>query len=188
MEKIQKIELAKRGSRFIWASDEFYFLADLNIPSAEIYEDFSQLENGVGMVRYFWDQWQVLQLPFALKPAREIIFVTGKLGEKVLKPVIDRLNSIQGLKVRSLALTNTFFGPSVTVAGLLTGSCLLQGLKELKKGTVVFIPESMIQSGNGKFLDDLTPDDVARILGIRVVVVPVEAEKILAKIMEMEDG
>ena len=188
VEKIQKIELAKRGSRFIWASDEFYFLADLNIPSAEIYEDFSQLENGVGMVRYFWDQWQVLQLPFALKPAREIIFVTGKLGEKVLKPVIDRLNSIQGLKVRSLALTNTFFGPSVTVAGLLTGSCLLQGLKELKKGTVVFIPESMIQSGNGKFLDDLTPDDVARILGIRVVVVPVEAEKILAKIMEMEDG
>ena len=186
VEKIQKIELAKRGSRFIWASDEFYFLADLTIPSAEIYEDFSQLENGVGMVRYFWDQWQDLRLPFSMEPAQEIIFVTGKLGEKVLKPVIDRLNSIQGLKVRGLALTNTFFGPSVTVAGLLTGSCLLQGLKGLKKGSIVFIPEFMVQSGNGKFLDDLTPNDVAQTLGIQVVVVPVDAEKVLAKIMEMK--
>jgi len=187
VEKIQKIELAKRGSRFIWASDEFYFLADSTIPLAEIYEDFSQLENGVGMVRYFWDQWQDVQLPFSIEPAREIIFVTGKLGEKVLKPVIGKLNSIQGLKVRSLALINTFFGPSVTVAGLLTGSCLLQGLKDLKKGSIVFIPEYMVQSGNGKFLDDLTPNDVAQTLGIQVVVVPVDAEKVLAKIMEMED-
>ena len=187
VEKIQKIELAKRGSRFIWASDEFYFLADSTIPLAEIYEDFSQLENGVGMVRYFWDQWQDVQLPFSIEPAREIIFVTGKLGEKVLKPVIGKLNSIQGLKVRSLALVNTFFGSSVTVAGLLTGSCLLQGLKDLKKGSIVFIPEYMVQSGNGKFLDDLTPNDVAQTLGIQVVVVPVDAEKVLAKIMEMED-
>jgi len=187
VEKIQKIELAKGGSRFIWASDEFYFLAGLTIPLAEAYEDYSQLENGVGMVRYFWDQWQEVRLPLAIEPAREIFFVTGKLGEKVLKPVMDRLNSIQGLKVRSLSLTNTFFGPSVTVAGLLTGSCLLQGLKDLKKGSIVFLPEAMVQSGNRKFLDDLTPNEVAQTLGIQVVVVPVDAEKVLAKIIETED-
>jgi putative radical SAM enzyme (TIGR03279 family) len=188
VEEKQKLELAKRGSRFIWASDEFYLLADLPLPTVESYEDFSQLENGVGMVRLFWEKWQSLQLPKIIEPAQEIIFVTGLLGKKVLKPVRDRLNTIQGLKIEVRAIPNSFFGTTVTVAGLLTGSCLLAGLKGIKKGSVVFIPASMLQSGDGKFLDDLTPKEVGEILGIQIITVPVEPEKILAKIMEQKGG
>ncbi|MGI6587682.1 MAG: DUF512 domain-containing protein [Peptococcia bacterium] len=188
VEKKQRLELKKRGSRFIWASDEFYLLADLPLPTAESYEDFSQLENGVGMVRLFWEKWQHLKLPATIEPAQEIIFATGLLGEKVLKPVKDRLNTIRGLKIAIKAIPNSFFGATVTVAGLLTGSCLLAGLKGIKKGSVVFVPATMMQSGDGKFLDDWTPSEIAEILDIQVITVPLEPIKILAKIMEQKGG
>jgi putative radical SAM enzyme (TIGR03279 family) len=186
LEKKQRLELEKRGSRFIWAADEFYLLADWSLPSVESYEDFSQLANGVGMVRSFWEEWQHLQLPAVIEPAQEIIFATGLLGEKVLKPVKDRLNLIPGLKIEVRAIPNTFFGSTVTVAGLLTGSCLLKGLQEVKKGSTVFIPVSMVQSGDGKFLDDLIPHDVAKALELQIITVPLEASKILAKIIDGE--
>lgn len=185
VERVQQAEGKLRGSGFIWASDEFYLLGEVPIPPAESYEDFSQLENGVGMVRRFWDEWQYLQLPEDLGSTLEIFFVTGVLGEKVLKPVIARLNTIKGLNIKVLSITNTYFGPTVTVAGLLTGTCLIKGLNHLQRGSIVFIPEFMVQSGNGKFLDDLRPDEVAKTLGIKIYVVSVEAAGILAKIMEL---
>lgn len=186
LEKTQQREVKNRGSRFIWASDEFYLLADLPIPSAEAYEDYSQFENGVGMVRHFWEDWREVSLPLAVSSALEISFVTGRLGQRVLKPIVDRLNSLKGLKIKLVAIPNTYFGSTVTVTGLLTGSCLIQGLQDIKKGSIVFIPETLVQSGNGKFLDDLTPFDVAKTLGIELHVVPVEAQKILTKIREMD--
>lgn len=183
-ERIQELELKKRGSRFIWPSDEFYLLAELPIPPFASYEDFSQLENGVGMVRLLWDEFQELRLPFALNSPKEITFATGISGLEVLQPLVDRLNTISGLKINIIGIPNTFFGSTVTVAGLLTGSCLVEGLKQVRKGSTVLIPDSLVQSGNGKFLDDLTPHEVGKILGLDIITVPVQADKIMEKIME----
>lgn len=186
-ERKQNLELQKRGSRFIWPSDEFYLLAGLTLPHFETYEDFSQLENGVGMVRLLWDEFASLTLPAELKLCREVVFVTGRSGLKVMQPIINRLKTIAGLKITLVGIPNLFFGSTVTVTGLLTGSCLLEGLKHLSKGSIVFIPEAMVQSGNGKFLDDLTPAEVGEKLELQIITVPVKAERIWEKILKLAD-
>lgn len=186
-EQKQKYELEQRESCFLWPSDEFYLIGGREFPSLEIYEDFPQLENGVGMVRLLWDEFAELSLPAQVKRQQEIIFATGMSGFRVLKPLVERLNHIFGLKVVLLAVANQFFGSSITVAGLLTGSCFLAGLKDVPKGSVVFIPECTVQSGNGKFLDDLTPDEVGDTLGIKLITVPAKAEQIWAKISELTE-
>lgn len=178
VEQKQELELPERGSRFIWPSDEFYLLSGRDFPVYESYEDFSQLENGVGMVRLLWDEFARLALPAELDGPRGIVFATGISGVPVLKPLVERLNKIKGLQVTLQAVPNTFFGPTITVAGLLTGSCFLAGLKNLAPGTIVFIPESTVKSGDGKFLDDLTPAEVGEALGIRLFTVPIEAQEI----------
>lgn len=186
-EEKQALELSKRGSRFIWPSDEFYLLADLAVPSFAAYEDFPQLENGVGMVRLLWDEFASLTLPAELKLRREVVFVTGMSGLKVMQPIVARLKQISGLKIALVSVPNLFFGSTVTVTGLLTGSCLLEGLKDLPKGSIVFIPEAMVQSGNGKFLDDVTPAEVGEKLELQMITVPVKAEKIWEKILDLAD-
>jgi putative radical SAM enzyme (TIGR03279 family) len=182
VEEQQAKELEQRGSRFLWPSDEFYLLAALPFPSYEAYEDFAQLENGVGMVRLLWDEFGTLSLPDKLAHSREIVIATGVAGLAVMEPIVERLNGISGLKVSLQGIRNSFFGPSVTVAGLLTGSCFLEGLKGLPPGSAVLIPDSTVQSGNGRFLDDLTPAEVGKQLGIRLLTVPVSAEGIWSRI------
>ncbi|MDD2401582.1 MAG: DUF512 domain-containing protein [Clostridia bacterium] len=185
VEEKQQLELQRRGSHYIWPSDEFYLLAGMQIPTAEVYEDYCQLENGVGMIRLLWDDFQNLQLPAEINPSKEIIIATGVSGFKVINSVVDRLNKIKGLKIIVKEIKNSFFGSTITVTGLLTGKCLLNGLKDVEKGSIVCISETMIKSGNGKFLDDLTPADVGTRLGINLITVPVDAKEILKKIIEV---
>lgn len=188
VEKTQEYELGQRGSRFLWPSDEFYLIAGRKFPSLETYEDFPQLENGVGMVRLLWDEFAQLTLPTKVARTQELIVATGVSGSRVMEPLVQRLNQISGLKVSLLTIENQFFGPSITVAGLLTGSCFLQGLKDIPKGSIVFIPECTVQSGNGKFLDDLTPAEVGDTLGIKLITVAADAQQLWDKIRELTAG
>lgn len=180
----KKQEESKRssGTAFVWLSDEFYLTAGLPFPSYQEYEDFPQLENGVGMVRLLWHEFAGLTLPEEIKPARKITVVTGRSGKKALEPLLDRLNRIPGLQVRLRVVENKFFGPSVTVAGLLTGSCLLSALGDLDPGSEVLIPDVMLKTGEGKFLDDLTPEEVSEKLGVQLIPVPVSAQVLAAEI------
>jgi putative radical SAM enzyme (TIGR03279 family) len=188
VEQKQELELRQRGSRFLWPSDEFYLLSGRDFPEYESYEDFAQLENGVGMVRLLWEEFSRLALPAELDKPREIVFATGLSGVPVLKPLVERLNKIKGLRVTLQAVPNTFFGSTITVSGLLTGSCFLAGLKNLAPGTIVFIPDTTVKSGDGKFLDDLTPADVGEALGIKLYTVPIEAQEIWRMISNLKGG
>lgn len=168
-----------RGTNFIWPSDEFYFLAKRELPPLEVYEDFCQLENGVGQVRLLWDEFEKLELPVGLKPSSEVYIATGVSGRPVMLPLVRRIIEETGLKVNLRTIANSFFGPTVTVTGLLTGKCLLKGLKGIDVGSTVIIPEVMLEERKGKFLDDQEPEDVAGELGIKLVTVPVCAQEIV---------
>ncbi|RJQ32420.1 MAG: DUF512 domain-containing protein [Peptococcaceae bacterium] len=156
----------------LFASDEFYLMAGQKIPPTERYADFPQMENGVGLTRLFLDEWQKvkLNLPQAIAPSRKVTIVTGFLGRSVLEPVVAWLNGIKGLNARLRVIPNQFFGEQVTVAGLLTGSDLIQAIEPGDSGELLILPSIMLRK-DGVFLDDITLDELSERLGVMVVAV-----------------
>ena len=188
MREKQKECRNKRDSNFVWLSDEFYIIAQEELPSYEDYEDFPQLENGVGLVRLLWQEFTEIQLPQEIVPPRSFTVVTGVSGQEAMEPLIERLNKIRGLTIQLKVVENSFFGPSVTVTGLLTGTCLREGLKDITPGTKVLIPSVMMKTQEDRFLDDLTPEDLAREFGISIFVVPVKAEALIEQVLVCKEG
>jgi putative radical SAM enzyme (TIGR03279 family) len=156
------------GTRFVYASDEMYLLAGGGFPGPRSYEEHSQYENGVGMVARLQAEWRRAErrLPARLARPRRVTVVTGTLAAPVLQPLLERLNKVQGLSARLAPVGNEFYGPSVTVAGLLTGSDLIAGLRGWELGDEVLIPDICLRAG--VFLDDLDVREVAAALGVPI--------------------
>lgn len=184
VEEKQKVAREKRGSNFVWLADEFYLKAQADFPPCEDYEDFAQLENGVGMVRLLISEFAQQRLPGQIHPPREVVMATGVSAAHVLQPIINRLNLIRGFHVNLLALQNEFFGPTITVAGLLTGSDLLRGLSNVPADSQVYIPDIMLKTGGGQFLDGLTVAEVAGRLNLEIFPVPADVRGIMEMLKE----
>lgn len=161
------------GTRFACPSDEFYLLAGRPFPSGQSYEGYPQLGNGVGGCRKFLDEFRRLagNLPAAVAPMRRASVVTGTLAVPVLADAVARLNRVRGLRVDLIPVTNTFFGGSVTCAGLLTGTDIRRTLDQerARVGDVVLIPSVAFKDEDDILLDDLTLADVEAGIGRRVL-------------------
>ncbi|MCX7779821.1 MAG: DUF512 domain-containing protein [Negativicutes bacterium] len=158
------------GSSFVYLSDEFYLSAGMEIPEANFYDGFPQLENGVGIVRNFLTEWEEVlamksdgyEMPLYLD------VVCGVSAHKILEPLLRQL-VIPNLIVRVIAVENVFFGSSVTVTGLLTGRDILDALqKQQGCRSGVIIPGIALRKGESVFLDGITPADLERELGTPV--------------------
>ncbi|NMA92858.1 MAG: DUF512 domain-containing protein [Firmicutes bacterium] len=156
--RLQSGFLKKRGSRFVFLSDEIYYRAGAPYPEREHYEGFPQLENGVGMARLFLDELPAVEssLPEASPRPLKITLVTGIEAAHLLKQLMRRLTAVRQLEAGLAIIENRFFGKSVTVAGLLTGEDLEKGLQDQTAGEAVFIPQEMLREGGDLFLDGLT--------------------------------
>ncbi|HHW10376.1 MAG TPA: DUF512 domain-containing protein [Firmicutes bacterium] len=171
--------LARLGTRFVWPADEFYFLSGADVPPHAVYEDYPQLDNGVGLTRRFrrefrqaWREAQAAAADAALLPRRREAFslATGVLGYQALKPLLSVVKAhVPDLYV--YAVPNTFFGETVTVSGLLTGTDLLTYLRGRPLGKALVIPGVMLRSSGDEahFLDGLSPADVQAELGVPLV-------------------
>ncbi|KAF1086467.1 Radical SAM superfamily protein [Sporotomaculum syntrophicum] len=183
VQRWQKVFMAEYEYPLVFASDEFYLLAGARIPPAEEYCDFPQTENGVGLVRLFMDEWKQLAglLPECVEHPIHCSLVTGTLAGPLLAPVAARLNKISGLQVDLHILENKYFGKTVTVAGLLTGTDLLNGLAGLDLGERLFIPGVMLRAGEQVFLDDVTLKELSDKLKVQVIPLehPVELVQLL---------
>ncbi|HHW44222.1 DUF512 domain-containing protein [Desulfofundulus thermobenzoicus] len=170
--------LARREEAVVFASDEFYLLAGVPVPPASHYDDFPQTENGVGLVRLFLDGWQEVarRLPRQMSRPRRVTVATGVLGEKVLAPVIHRLNRIRNLSVELAVIPNRLFGEQVTVAGLISGGDILAALRGKDPGQPLIIPPVMLRRGEAVFLDDMTVGELSRKLDRPVAVAEGPAE------------
>ena len=161
------------GTRFACPSDEFYLLAGRPFPSGRSYEGYPQLGNGVGGCRKFLDEFRRLagNLPAAVAPMRRASVVTGTLAVPVLADAVARLNRVRGLRVDLIPVTNTFFGGSVTCAGLLTGTDIRRTLDQerARLGDVVLIPSVAFKDEDDILLDDVTLADVEAGIGRRVL-------------------
>ncbi|HDD53278.1 MAG TPA: DUF512 domain-containing protein [Thermosulfidibacter takaii] len=155
------------GDPFLYLADEWYIAADLPLPPLDYYGDLAQLEDGVGMVSLFMEEWRESVYPGVGSCENPTLLVTGEAFAPFLKSCIR--SSPWASWVRVLEVKNRFFGSQVTVAGLLTARDVLDALVKAPRGEV-FIPSVMLNE-EGRFLDDLTPQDVAHLSGRKVKVV-----------------
>ncbi len=155
------------GDPFLYLADEWYLAAGFPLPSRGYYRDFAQLEDGVGMVALFLEGWREAVPSGSVEMETPLLLVTGEAFGPYLRECISSSPWMD--KVEVLPVKNGLFGPRVTVAGLLSAGDILRALEEAPQGGVV-VPAVMLNE-NGRFLDDLTPRDVARISGREVRVV-----------------
>ncbi len=176
IESWQKKIYNEHGIHFIHASDEWYFLAGRDFPEAERYDGYIQLENGVGMMRLLKDEvdeeFENLQKEYEkeLKGLnREISLATGRLVYPCIKEIAEKAMAIcPGLKVHVYEIINEFFGERITVSGLLTGQDIIKQLKGKELGSMLYLPENLLRSGENYLLDDVTTLDIEKELDIKV--------------------
>jgi putative radical SAM enzyme (TIGR03279 family) len=171
---------------FVYASDEFFTKARLDIPNKKYYDDFDQIENGVGMMRKFLDQFQIKRklLPKNFKRNLSVSLVTGVSAFRLIQKVVRDWLSIPGLRIKIIPVKNDFFGSTVTVTGLLTGVDMLNALKKRKEiGDLIILPPNCINQ-DGLFLDDMTPQDLKQELDRKVIIGSYDLVDTLTKIFK----
>lgn len=154
------------GTRFVFASDEFYCLAGRSIPAESCYEDFPQIENGVGLLRRFeceLEEAERFEVPDGPAPARRYLIPTGVSAAPHLMRMAERF-APPGVSVRVLPVPNHFFGETVTVTGLLTGGDVLAALTPDKVADAdeLLLCSVMLRHEGDLFLDDMHIDDFRR--------------------------
>jgi putative radical SAM enzyme (TIGR03279 family) len=182
IESHQSRYLKELGSRFVYASDEFYMLANERIPKYEEYEGFPQLENGVGLVRLF--QYEIEQslnkLNDDIQVDKDYIIATGTLAYNFMNKIADIImEKIRGLNLRVIPIENNFFGKSITVSGLITGKDLIEQLSNYKIKDGIIIPKVMLKNSEEVFLDDVTVKDIEKTLNCKVLISEVKGKSFI---------
>lgn len=179
----QRKYLKKFGSSFVSASDEFYLAAGVNVPADEVYEGYPQIENGVGLMRLLETEMEYAYESADLASARSahLVVATGTSVAPFMKSLMRRFE-IPGVTVDVIAIENHFFGSTVTVSGLLTGSDLIRALSGIRADKIL-ITECMLREGEDIFLDDMPLSDVERIVGVPFVKVGRHGESLLNALM-----
>ena len=147
-----------------------YLIAKRPIPPLEFYEDFPQIENGVGMLRNLQDEfdWALEDLELPEKP-RKVTIPTGECGYAFLNQLLDGLREkCHNCTIELLPVHNDFFGGTVNVTGLLTGQDLLKNLKGRYLGDEVLLSSNMLRAGEDVFLDDMTLEELSSALGVPI--------------------
>lgn len=173
IEKWQKIFYKDYGLHFIHAGDEWYILAEREMPEEERYDGYLQLENGVGMLRLLINEFDEAYTELEGDDRQiEIAMATGFLAYPYLKKMIKKLQEkFPNVTVHLYPIRNDFFGEKITVAGLITGQDLIAQLKEQQLGERLLLPCNMLRSGEEVFLDDVTLSEVKESLQIKVDIV-----------------
>lgn len=184
--------LEERGTRFVFPADEFYLIAGVESPSDEAYEDYGQIDDGVGMLRLleteFSEAWA--ELPEAeRKPggagAKRAAIACGVSVAPFLRRLMEE-HPLRGLDVEVVPVENRFFGPSVTVSGLVTGNDLVERMKG-EPGERVLITECMLRDEGDRFLDDVTLAEAEARLGRRIVPVGRRGDELLDALIAARD-
>ena len=172
------------GKILAYASDEFYLLAEKEFPTEDYYGEYSQLDNGVGMCTLLKSEFLSALEETAPKTInRKITLVTGESAFTLLSDLCKKAEEkFENLKVNVIKITNEFFGTTVTVAGLLTGQDLKAQLQGKDLGEELLIPRVSLRNEGDKFLDDLTLEELAAFLNVKVTPVENDGYNLLEKI------
>lgn len=166
------------GVGFVYASDEWYITADRELPAEELYDGYPQIENGVGMLRSFREEFDYAlttkKEPIGIKKHR-VSIASGVLPHKAFEEMCQDYNArYKRHELIHHTIINHFFGETITVTGLVTGGDLIEQLSGKDLGEALLLPSNMFRAGEEVFLDDVTRLDVENALGIPVHIVEVD--------------
>lgn len=172
VEAFQKRFRKRHGDPVVFCSDEMYIKAERQFPPLRDYGSLPQIENGVGLVPLFLSQAKKLKTPKSIQGrGRRFLTFTGVSFYPFLKKLIDRLAEKEQIDIEVVPVVNEFFGPSVTVTGLLTGRDVIRSLHDIAEAfDVLLVPGVVLKEGEGIFLDDVSIADVEEALGLKIMV------------------
>ncbi len=162
----------KYGFNLVYLADEFYVKAERKIPEFKDYDDFPQLGDGIGMLAYFKKNFDSYLKRFKPKKVNKVVSIaSGKIVYNFMRARMDELEKkFEGLKINLYPIENTFFGPEITVTGLITGGDLITQLKDKELGEYLILCGDMLKDDADIFLDDVTLDEVKEKLNIEIKV------------------
>jgi putative radical SAM enzyme (TIGR03279 family) len=161
------VEPSSHGLPFVYLSDEWYYTTKRAFPPARHYGEYAQIENGVGMTRKLLDDWRQAKRSLragdvsARPPCIGVI--TSTMAEPVMAKMMREAAKLTGLEIRVVAVENQFFGPLVTVAGLLTAQDALDAIAarfaDFTGDDLLLLPRVMLDNAGARFLDDMTVEE-----------------------------
>lgn len=195
MEKFGGEFKEKNGTRLCFPADEFYLKAERELPNEDFYEDYPQIENGVGMWTSFKadyrDYFENLPQNACSVKEKTVSFATGAAAYPLMCDFAKKIEEkLPQIKVNVYKIKNEFFGESITVAGLITGRDLINQLKNKDLGQALFITSNMIigsyqEENENIFLDDVTLSGAQEELSVNIIPVSEDVSEIMQKISEV---
>jgi putative radical SAM enzyme (TIGR03279 family) len=193
VEGLQKEFLNKLDTRFGFLSDEFYLIADKPLPAYDTYEDFKQLDNGVGLITLFRDEIKNSLKQIKKKKYntmnKKLHIVTGSYAYPIMQEAVDGIKEkVSELDIQVTAIVNDFFGHSVKVSGLVTGQDIIAQMKEKIQPDAenfLLIPDSMLRRGEEIFLDDMTMTDIEKQLSVEMFACEQDGSDLIEKILNI---
>lgn len=194
--KWQNTMYEQYGTHFIHASDEWYLLAEEELPKEERYDGYLQLENGVGMLTLLKNEFAQALCEAKKNPAyqkktetlskRRMTLATGKLAYQTILDMAEQMmEAFDNLDLQVVAIRNDFFGERITVSGLLTGQDLIAQLKDLSLGEKLLLPQNILRSGENYFLDDITVPELEETLQVKVDIVKSSGQDFVDSILNI---
>ncbi len=174
------------GFHFVHGGDEWYLLADMEIPAEDTYDGYPQLENGVGMMRLLEHEFmEALELEKAdPKKKHRITIATGELAALLLEKLCTAFQKkFPDISVQVIPIRNDFFGEQITVSGLLTGRDILAQLKGRELGDKLLLPCNLLRSGEEVFLDDMTLSELKNALQVQTDIVKSSGQDLLSALL-----
>ena len=177
----QEYYYKKYGTHLVHGGDEWYILAQEPLPAEECYDGYLQLENGVGMIRLLLEETkEYLSRQKGDERVRHVSIATGLLAAPFLRQIADMIREkYPFVRCDVFPVENRFFGPLITVSGLLTGQDLLAALKDEDLGGALLLPCSMLRSGEDVFLDDMTAGELEKALQTQVRIVESSGQSLI---------
>ena len=184
--RMQTRIMRTHGEHLVFAADELYIKAGIEMPQLKDYDELSQIENGVGLVPQFLAQARKLKIktPENMKKMRFVTF-SGVSFYPFLAKFIERLGK-KGFDIEVFEVVNNFFGSSVTVTGLLTGRDVMKALTgEIRKDDILLVPDIVMKEGDEIFLDNVSRQDVEAILGAKTLIIESSAAGLVDAVMKL---
>lgn len=187
--KWQDINFEKYGTHFVQASDEWYLIAGYDLPTEERYDGYTQLENGVGMIRLLMDEFREAlakekKHPFMRK--KECAIATGRLAAPFIRMLCQEfMEKFPKVTVYVYEIRNDFFGEKITVSGLITGQDLMAQLKGQPLGSHLLLPQNMVRAEEQDFLDDVTVAQLSDALQVKVDIVKSSGQDLVKQLITL---
>lgn len=185
VERWQQFFLEKTGGRRVFLADEWYLMSGTPLPSYTYYEDFPQIENGVGMAASLIEEFNIaISQEKSRRVNKTVSIATGVLVQSIISDIAKCAEKhFPGLKILVYPIENNFFGNTITVSGLLTGIDIKTQLTGKYLGDILLLPSNMFKAGTDIFLDDMSIEDLTSSLNINIQKVNTDGAELLDQLL-----